>query len=212
MLILFAAFLIYDNCYLEKGQSAIFYIRGNANYDWEDYTSEELESFERQCAFYMINLAAKLSQSWGWDFYYSDEQEPDFFKYRYDTLLIFFDGHGSYRNGNQYFLFEQESKRVDQISRRITCNNLTVIVNSCFSVNWHSEFTHDHLNSLFTNDLENKQTRTTVFFNPNSLQVTEMFSYNRFFLDFLYYGFDYSLVNSTAISYCYALNLTGIDA
>lgn len=159
----------------------------------------------------MITLAAELSQSWGWDFYSFVEQEPNFRRFQYDTLLIFFDGHGSFRNDNQYFLFEEESKRVDTIASKISCNNLTVIVNSCFSVNWLSEFTHNNLNSLYTNDLENKQTKSRIYYDPN-LDVTDVYSYSRFFIDFLQYDFNYSFANSTAISICYALNLTGIDS
>lgn len=212
MLILFVAFLVYDNYYLEKGQSAIIYIKGSANYDWDGFTNEQLENFESQCAYYMITLADELSQSWGWDFYSFVEQEPDFRRFQYDTLLIFFDGHGSFRNDdNQYFLFEEESVRVDKISSKISCNNLTVVVNSCFSVNWLSEFTHDNLNSLYTNDLENKQTKSRIYYDSN-LDVTDVYSYSRFFIDFLQYGVNYSFANSTAISIYYSLNLTGIDS
>lgn len=213
MLILFVAFLVYDNFYLEKGQCAIIYIRGNANYDWDGFTNEQLENFESQYAYYMIALADELSQSWGWDFYSFVEQEPDFRRFQYDTLLIFFDGHGSFRNDNhQYFLYGYESVRVDTIANKISCNNLTVVVNSCFSVNWLSEFTHDNLNSLYTNDLENKKTQSTVFYSSSDLHVTSVYSYNRFFLNFLQYGVNYSFANSTAISICYSLNLTGIDS
>jgi len=156
-------------------------------------------------------FAGELSQSWGWDFYSFDDREPNFLKFPYDTLSIFFDGHGSFQNDHQYFLFEEESIRVDTIASKISCNNLTVIVNSCFSVNWHSEFTHDNFNSIYTNDLENKKTQSTIIYSNEDLQVETILSYNRFYISFLQFGVNYSLANSTAMSYCYSLNLTGIE-
>jgi len=47
---------IYNNFYLEKGQCAIIYIKGNAKFDWDGFTNEQLVNFERQCAYYLINL------------------------------------------------------------------------------------------------------------------------------------------------------------
>ena len=206
--------LLYCFVYIERGENAIIYILGEQDFDDEEFTIEELEEIEKEYSKYVSNYVTKFSDSWDWDVFICDSFEPDYFKYKYKTMLIFFEGHGINYNGNQYFFYTKDSpEKVKTISKQIFCNNLTIVVQSCYSVNWHYEFMHENLNYLFTNDLENNITRKKIFpeYTHSGIRISDVLSYNMFFINFLLSGKNYIYANTSSISLCYNYNLTGID-
>jgi len=95
--------------------------------------------------------------------------------------------------------------RVNQISRELVCKNITVVVESCESVYWHTNFTNKNTNGVFTSDLWGNSsyweaTITGVGYNSSSF-IFEYLAYDSVFLDCLLVGDSYASANDTAITH-----------
>ena len=198
----------------KDNNNAIFYIIGEEENYPNLFDSYCLNSHhQRLRAQYNAEyrVTKKLSDCWKWDFYAFYGCIPLFNKYEYDTLLVFFHGHGGQKRGKQFFCFKYNfSMNVKTIAKKIHCNNLTVVVTSCYSVNWYEDFSHENLNGLFTCDLKNKICWESAKSYPIPLKlepqyypfwyIAESINFNNHFIKALLTGQNYREANTTAYS------------
>lgn len=193
-------------------RSAIFYFWGERGLTDEDYNGSYSsfplyirEDLERQCALDMHERIQLLSYFWDWDYYFYYQKEPDFTLINeYKTVLLVFSGHGSLSGTNQIFVFNQNYMRVSWISEALVCKNITVVVESCESVYWQSNFTNKNTNGVYTSDLWGDNSYweamiTSVGYNSSSFTF-EYLAYDSVFLDCLLVGDSYTAANDTAIT------------
>ena len=190
---------------------AIFYFWGERGLTDEEYNGSYSsfplyirEDLERQCALDMHERTQLLSSLWNWDYYFYFQKLPDFnIINEYKTVLLVFSGHGKLMGSNQIFVFNQYSMRISQISEALLCNNITVVVESCYSVNWQANFTNKNTNEIFTSDLWNNSSYWEAIINgigyDSNTYSFEYRAYDSVFLDCLLLGDSYSNANDTAI-------------
>ncbi len=204
---------IYTQLY-NGNDKAIFYVIGEEYGCSSLFKENNLNSslqFQRAKFNAEFRLAERLSESWGWDFFGFYGCIPLFNNYDYNTILIFFHGHGELRKGNQMFCFKlNHPLEVKKISRKISCKNLTVIVSSCYSKNWHDEFENENLNGLYTSDLKNtisieSQKSFRLPLKPTCYDypfwyIFESLNFGTFFINALLSNQSYIQANNTAYS------------
>jgi len=189
---------------------AIFYIIGEYSNDttdiFEDFPLNHFQ-YARALANAEFDWGLRLSNLWGWDFFGFYGCIPRFERYEYDTLLLFFHGHGNIVNNEQLFAFDYDYPlEVESIPKRISCNNLTAVVLSCYGINWQNDFHHDNLHGLYTNDLENDTVLSGSYCSNRLDTYSYVFkarNYNIFFIDALLYGQSFEEANKTAIDVYY---------
>lgn len=125
-------------------------------------------------------------------------QVPVGFNQSVDEELYFFFGHGDMVEGEQRFLIDETSYyAVRLFNRTMMGQNITVIVDSCYSVNWHSNFTHTNLNALYTSDLDNtKEDYHLSFADGNIVRVSCYLSY---FINCLILDYGYASANEESL-------------
>lgn len=208
----------------EDNTNAIFYIMGEKgleNGGINFFTETQNRDIETQ---YIERLFLKnklLANLWGWDLFFFYGCTPAFQNYQYDKLLIFFDGHGSYNEYGQNFMLKSNkcfynfSIPVNNLPKKIVCNNLTVVVQSCYSLNWRTDFLHSNLtHSIITNDQSNKTTRWVIDYRLSSLfhiQVLKIYAFNNFFIKYLLTGLSYNRSYIYAQTDCMEYGLVAFD-
>lgn len=142
------------------------------------------------------NATETLANMWGWDFHYFCRTINGLGSVSGDDVLLFIDGHGGVRNKKQLLGINGTYIDVMKIANRIKAKNLTVIVNSCYSVNYYYYFHHPSMTALYTNDRFNEshtvgfsytydsETGEIIFCHIHSF-ITSMLSY-------LYEGYSYT--------------------
>ncbi len=74
----------------------------------------------------------------------------------FKNLLVIITGHGTVSNYyNSHYIVINDQERIYANELEIGCSNLTIVVNSCYSNRWYSDFSHKALNHLFTSDFCN---------------------------------------------------------
>ncbi len=207
----------YRFVYLRQGKAAIIMVIGDLMLEKSEgseiLSRKQIKTIEKLYYEKFFRKGEKLAERWNWDFYCYSEKSCDFNRYRYDVLLIFFIGHGEYRGSSFLVIRENNKIPVKDIPGKIECNNLTVVVDSCYSVNWVDDFRHEHLNGLYTSDLENKTSGYRLRYKilpDNEIVVSTISSYGYFFLTSLYMSWiNYTEANETSIDLIYRCNLPG---
>ena len=196
--------IIYFLVYMKYGESAIIFIIGDIRIEEEfpSINAAQIESLEKQYYNYWNNLAEILSDDWGWDYYCYLTRNINLMKFHYSKLLLLFVGHGKYENQQYFALTKNKWIVVSNIPRNIECNNLTVVVDSCQSVNWVAEFEHENLNRIYTGDLNNETSYQKIIFYYNSstseIQLQYINAFSSYFISALLGGQSFEQANFTA--------------
>ena len=192
-----------------NSDTAIFYIRGE--FDWREtmpVDKREWEQIEPQLFNMVVESLSLLQKVWDCDLFVYYQCLPDFTNYSYETIFLIFDGHG---NEISFWLQKETFTYINLLSNNIQTTNLTTLVSSCHSVNWHKQFQHENLTALFTSDLTDEHSYFNIdctVENDFWLEVTQYRSYNYFFLSSLGAGGNYYLANQTAFQLCNHYGLT----
>lgn len=192
---------IYEKTHYNR-DTAIFFIRGEYSYSDDIYVDEKTWlQIEPQLFNFMVDGLKTLSDNWYCDLFVFYKCLPDSTFYSYENIIMFFSGHGDMK---RFLLRDGINFPIKLLSKNIQTDNLTVIVGSCYSVNWQKRFFHSNLTSIFTSDLSNEESSfhwdgyTTEFWN----EVEESLSYSMFFVDSLNAGANYYHANRTAFELC----------
>ena len=181
----------------------LHYFRKSDVFDPCGLTTAELDEIEHKCALSELDMLKEVQKKWGWDIFFYYGIQPRFQRHEYDNLLIIFSGHGSYENSHQVFVYNANRVvEVKRIGKGINCHNLTVIVDSCYSLNWNNDFQHDNLTNIFTSDLCNS-TSYSMPYPSCTTEVENHLSFSRVFLINLYNGLDYFNANKTTFEWYY---------
>ncbi len=163
----------------------------DSNYD-DDFLSEKYRE-------YWGVRAEELKKFTNWEVYYCYEKTFNFQLSYFKNLLVIIEGHGSVSNYyNSHYIKINEQKRIYASEFKIQCNNLTLVIDSCFSYNWYSDFSHKNLNYLFTSDLSNNVSWSRYQYLPEPYDNLIIQRYNRFFLDAFLKDYSYQKANETA--------------
>ncbi len=203
--------LPYEKILEPENDSAIIYVWGHAYFLGSEYFQEsgfskqEINSIEKQCALSVFDRVKMLREKWKWDLYIFYGVEPKFERYHYKNLMIIFSGHGTYKDNHQLFMINRmNTLLVKNIGKSICCDNLTLIVDSCFSLNWKYDFTHENLTGVYTSDLCNSTTASSPY-PKNSTNVQYFASFDYIFITNLYNGERYDIANRTTFDIYYAM-------
>ncbi|MHA1222121.1 MAG: hypothetical protein ACTSP3_02435 [Candidatus Heimdallarchaeaceae archaeon] len=149
---------------------------------------------------YWKSRAEDLKKIIGWEVYFCYEKTFNFQLNYFKNLLVIIEGHGavsSYYNSHYIVINKQDRIYASEFKPR--CSNLTLVIDSCYSYNWYSDFSHKSLNGLFTSDLSNKRSCCFYQYIPfepyNNMTIQR---YDRFFLDAFLNGLSYHKANETA--------------
>jgi len=124
-------------------------------------------------------------------------------------LTILFVGHGNNERFDYFLINENNWIDINSIPQHINCDNLSVVVDACYSVNWIYEFRHESLNGLFTSDLQNSTTRYRVrytVYEDGNVEFKRIDCYARYFLTALISKQNYAEANTTAINIMNSFN------
>ena len=181
-------FFFHPSSIQEYPNDMIIVVEGG-KFDYDDHKATGYTSILR-------NATETLANMWGWEFHYLCRTLDGLEDIRGDNVLLILDGHGGVYDGTQHLMINGTDIDVKEIAPKIHAKNLTVIVSSCYSKNYHYYFEPDNLNALYTSDRFNdthtfgfsytydKETGEIIYLNIHSL-ITGM-------LDFLYEDYTYS--------------------
>ena len=145
------------------------------------------------------NYTQTLANLWNWDFYYFCRTINDLEQVRGKNVLLLIDGHGGFYDKTMHLQINGTDIDIMEVAKRINAKNLTVIVNSCYSSNYHFYFHHDNLDRIYTGDRENNS--YTIGFsgyiiNSTSMEVTWKISgFLAETIAYLYEGYSYGEAN-----------------
>ena len=189
---------------IKRGDEIVLFIVGDPNLDnfLEELNSDQIDILTELYYKYWSDYVEILAENWEFDFECFPAKLCNFKKYRYNELLVFFIGHGN-NDSSPYFTISNTNRiEVADIPSKIDCENLTVVVDSCFSYYWQIAFFHQNLNAIYTSDLTNTTSSWTIVYKVDSLtgEITlkRIDSYSRYFLFALINGYSYLEANETA--------------
>jgi len=197
-----ALFLICNSIFsffpiLQYRENAIVIIIGDGRpfnqslYD-DDFVSERYKE-------YWELRVEELEVFTGWEIYFCYEKTFNFQLSYFTNLLLIIEGHGLFSDYyHSHYIKINENNRIYANELQPKCKNLTLVIDSCYSNHWHSDFTHKSLNGLFTSDLNYSLSyyRPQIGFPPDYNMTIQ--SFDRFFLDAFLKGFSYQKSNETA--------------
>ena len=195
-------FLIFNSIFsffpiLQYRENAIIIIIGDigtfndSNYD-DEFLSEKYKE-------YWELRVEELKVHTSWKIYFCHEKTFNFQLSSFTNLLLIIEGHGSFSDYyHSHYIIINENNRIYANELQPRCKNLTLIVDSCYSNHWHSDFNHAGLNGLFTSDLSYNLSyfRYQIGFKPDYNMTIQRF--DRFYLDSFLKGFSYQKANETA--------------
>ncbi len=165
----------------------------------DDFLSEKYKE-------YWEVRAEELKNFTNWEVYLCYEKTFCFQLSYFKNLLVIITGHGAVSNYyNSHYIVINDKKIIYANELEISCSNLTIVINSCYSNRWYSDFNHKTLNHLFTSDLCNNVSSGHYQYLPEPYNLIIQ-RYDRFFLDAFLKGYSYQKANETAW-----INMTQFD-
>ncbi len=160
------------------------------------------KDLERQYFLYWEENTDRLGKYWNVSSFYYMREIPSLSSFSYSDLTIFFIGHGMYvPQSNKLYFMIREDKWIDvsQFSSQIHADNITTVVDSCYSAKWVNTFKPTNLTALYYSVLgiSTYNINVTYYydFKSNSFVLSEIYSYSALFVNFLLKGYNFSHAN-----------------
>lgn len=197
-----ALFLICNSIFsffpiLQYRENAIIIIVGeigefnNPIYD-DEFVSEKYKE-------YWEKRVEELQNYTDWNIYFCHEKTFNFQLSYFSNLFLFVEGHGIFSDYyNSHYIIVNENNRIYANELQPRCKNLTILIDSCYSKHWYSDFNYAGLNGFYTSDLSYNRSPFLfqVGFPPD--YNTSLQSFGRFYLDAFLKGYSYQKSNETA--------------
>jgi len=209
--------VLYYTSYIIRGENAIIVVIGEPRMEeigW-NLNNEQINILEKQYGEFWRVQSLNLAANWNWDIFFYYRENFNLNRFRYNTLLIVFEGHQTNEDSPTLRISDNQKVRIESLANQVRCNNLTLIVDACFSYRWNELFLHPNINSIYTSDLENEPSYVIFYYQGGTVwnetvSFLKVDSYNYFFIKQLLNGDNYMAANTSAITQAYLKNLTYI--